>query len=76
MERHCRWRRGGAPRVERRERGERGVGVWLIISPFVLGFSNAPTPLWNNIVLGALVFIIALAFRPAPPEIYRGANLG
>lgn len=44
------------------------LGAWLIISPFVLGFSRS-VPLWNNIVLGALIVIAALVAasqRPRP----------
>ena len=31
------------------------LGLWLIAAPFVLAFSNQPTALWNNIVVGILV---------------------
>src|SRR5262249_4669163 len=35
------------------------LGIWVIISPFVLGI---PTPkgIWNNIVIGAMVGILAI----------------
>ncbi len=36
------------------------LGAWEIISPWVLGFSGASTPLWNNIVIGALVLLFAI----------------
>jgi hypothetical protein len=47
------------------------LGIWLIISPFVLGFTTASAAMSNAIVLGILVGIFglwaALATRtPAP----------
>lgn len=36
------------------------LGTWLILSPFILGFSADTRPFWNNIVLGAVVVILAL----------------
>src|SRR5438045_2291099 len=36
------------------------VGVWLIVSPFVLAFSAAQTAMGNAIFLGILVAIFAL----------------
>ncbi len=36
------------------------LGIWLIISPFVLAFAM-PIALWNNVILGILVAIVALA---------------
>jgi hypothetical protein len=36
------------------------AGIWLIIAPFVLGYSNGD-PYWNDIVFGAIVAVLALA---------------
>ncbi len=36
------------------------LGIWLIISPFVLAFAM-PVALWNNVILGILIAIVALA---------------
>jgi len=36
------------------------AGVWLIISPFVLGYTGADAT-WNPIVFGAIVGVLALA---------------
>jgi hypothetical protein len=36
------------------------LGIWLIISPFVLAFVM-PAALWNNIILGIIIAIVALA---------------
>lgn len=32
-------------------------GIWLIIAPFVLGYSNVVNAMWNDIILGILVTI-------------------
>lgn len=31
------------------------LGVWLVVSPWILGFSGLTTALWNQIVVGVLV---------------------
>jgi hypothetical protein len=31
------------------------LGAWLIISPFVLGFSDITPALWNTVIMGLLV---------------------
>jgi len=36
------------------------AGIWLIISPWVLGFAGRPTPFWNTLILGIVVLIAAL----------------
>ena len=36
------------------------LGIWLIISPFVLAFAM-PVALWNNVILGIIIAIVALA---------------
>lgn len=36
------------------------AGIWLVISPFVLGYTGADAT-WNPIVFGAAVIVIALA---------------
>lgn len=41
------------------------LGAWLIISPFVLGFATMTTPLWNNIIIGALTVIVAASSMAA-----------
>lgn len=35
------------------------LGLWIIISPFVLGL-HAPKALWNNVVTGVLVGVLAI----------------
>jgi membrane protein YdbS with pleckstrin-like domain len=50
------------------------LGLWLIISPFVLGYALYPRPLWNHVVLGIVVAILALwsaLTTPALPQVVR-----
>lgn len=53
------------------------LGVWLIISPFALGFAAAQVSMGNAIFLGVLVGIFSLwaalgaqTTSPAPPQQY------
>lgn len=36
------------------------IGLWLILAPFALGFTDQPLPMWNQIVIGLLVGADAL----------------
>jgi hypothetical protein len=36
------------------------LGVWLIISPWVLGFAAMATALWTHIVLGVVIAALAV----------------
>jgi hypothetical protein len=35
------------------------LGVWLIISPFVLGVSSNVTAMWHNVIAGIVVALLA-----------------
>lgn len=35
------------------------LGVWLVASPFVLGYSATATAMWNNIIVGLVVLVLA-----------------
>jgi SPW repeat len=35
------------------------LGVWLIIAPFVLGYTALVAALWNDIIVGIVVVVIA-----------------
>jgi len=37
------------------------LGLWLIVSPFVLGFANLTGPMLNQIIVGILIGSVALA---------------
>ncbi|NCN53185.1 hypothetical protein COY65_01915 [Candidatus Jorgensenbacteria bacterium CG_4_10_14_0_8_um_filter_39_13] len=36
-----------------------GLGAWLLISPWLLGFSRLDLVVWNNIVVGILLLIFS-----------------
>ncbi|MEK7464410.1 MAG: SPW repeat protein [Patescibacteria group bacterium] len=45
------------------------LGVWLIVSPWVLGFSDLNLVLWNNLMVGGLMIIFALwNLTPSKPN--------
>ena len=35
------------------------LGAWVFISPFVLGFTSNQVALWDNLIFGAVVFVLA-----------------
>ncbi len=51
------------------------LGVWLIFSPFILGFSSRPVPYWNNLLIGIAVALLAAwtaSMSPAEAPVARG----
>ena len=36
------------------------LGVWLILSPWLLGFSGTPAAMWNAVLVGVVVGLMAL----------------
>jgi len=36
------------------------LGVWLVISPWALGFSSLATAMWNAVIVGIVVAVLAL----------------
>ncbi len=56
------------------------LGLWLIISPWVLGYSGLPWPTWNNVVCGILIALLAAArvWSPAagPGLSWTNAGIG
>jgi hypothetical protein len=53
------------------------AGIWLIISPFWMGFYVARVPLWNTLLVGIAVTILALirACFPARNVVLSLVNL-
>ena len=43
-------------------------GFWLLISPWLLGFSSLNLVVWNNVVMGALIVVLAFWNLPEPKE--------
>jgi hypothetical protein len=37
------------------------LALWVILSPFILGFNQNKTALWNNIAVGVVALLITLA---------------
>lgn len=37
------------------------LGVWLVVSPWVLGYATATTPAWNAWVLGVVIAVTGIA---------------
>jgi hypothetical protein len=44
------------------------LAIWLIVSPFALDYASHATVLWNQIIVGALVGILALWTALTTPE--------
>lgn len=42
-------------------------GLWLAVSPYILGFSRVNLVAWNNVVLGVFIMLFSL-WEMAPPE--------
>lgn len=36
------------------------LGLWLVVSPWALGFTGTPVAMWNAVLFGVLVAIMAL----------------
>ena len=36
------------------------LGIWLFISGWVLGYSTNLTPFWDTLILGVIVFVLAV----------------
>src|SRR5947209_2931868 len=39
------------------------LGIWVAVSPFVLGFAEIPAALWNCIGVGSVVALLAFSRR-------------
>lgn len=37
-----------------------GVGAWVFLSPWILGFSSINLALWSNLLAGALIVVLAV----------------
>ena len=35
------------------------LGIWLIISPWIVGFRTSPALTWNNVIVGIVVAIVS-----------------
>ncbi len=37
------------------------IGFWLVVSPWILGFSAIDFPTWNSIIFGTFIMILAIS---------------
>lgn len=44
------------------------LGLWLILAPFVLGYSVERAPLWNDVVVGLIMASLAVSSAVATPR--------
>ncbi len=49
------------------------LGLWLIASPFVLGFTGVTEAMWNHIIVGLLIGADAVWVILQKPHIHRAA---
>lgn len=54
------------------------AGLWMIASPWVLAYQTQSQPMWNAVVLGALVAVVALSalFKASAWQQWVNAVLG
>jgi uncharacterized membrane protein YiaA len=45
------------------------LGIWLFLSPFILGFTAAPVVMWNALIVGVIVVVLSVwaAFSARSP---------
>jgi formate hydrogenlyase subunit 4 len=36
------------------------LGIWVIISPFVVQFTRFPAAMWNNVIVGIVIAVLAI----------------
>jgi hypothetical protein len=36
------------------------LGLWVLVSPWVMGFADLTAALWSNVIAGALIVIFSL----------------
>ena len=39
---------------------EAALGLWLIVSPYLLGFATQMSPTWNSVIVGIIVAALAV----------------
>ena len=44
------------------------LGLWLVLSPWILGFSGTSSATWNAVILGLLVCLLALSVAREKPK--------
>ena len=36
------------------------AGLWLLVAPFALGYAELFSPLWNDVIIGAVIAVVAV----------------
>jgi lysylphosphatidylglycerol synthetase-like protein (DUF2156 family) len=36
------------------------LGLWLIVAPFVLHYNDISTAMWNNVIVGIVIAVLAI----------------
>lgn len=44
------------------------LGIWVIISPFLVQFARIPAAMWNNVIVGIVIAILALIRSSTPRQ--------
>jgi hypothetical protein len=44
------------------------LGIWVIISPFVVQFAQVPAAVWNNVIVGIVIALLALIRTSTPRQ--------
>jgi hypothetical protein len=44
------------------------LGIWVIISPFVVQFMHFPAAMWNNVIVGIVIAILAIIRTSVPRQ--------
>ena len=39
------------------------LGIWLVVSPFILNYTRVPVAMWNSIAVGVVVALTAYAMK-------------
>jgi len=49
------------------------AGVWMVLAPFLLGFTNFPLAAWNSVLIGVIVGCLAIYRMTSPtPHVWTG----
>jgi len=51
------------------------LGLWMLISPWVLGYQGETTAMWNAVVLGILIGAVAIGALAQPKAWEEWANV-
>ena len=50
------------------------LGAWLILAPFVIGYTNVAAAIWNDIVVGILALLLSLWAALVVPRAISGTS--